>query len=86
LEEVFAAAARDFAVAYAGAAEGLLLTLVVAAAATASSWSFFNIGILGIFEAFFFAFPQLLKTLFCCCCCCSRGTTELLAVPSMGLA
>jgi hypothetical protein len=37
LEEVFAAAARDFAVAYAGAAEGLLLTLVVAAAATASS-------------------------------------------------
>jgi hypothetical protein len=37
LEEVFATAAKDFAVAYAGAAEGLLLTLVVAAAATTAS-------------------------------------------------
>jgi len=37
LEEVFAAAAKDFTVAYAGAAEGLLLALVVAAAATSSS-------------------------------------------------
>jgi hypothetical protein len=37
LEELFVEAAKDVAVAYAGAAEGLLLTLVVAAAATASS-------------------------------------------------
>ncbi len=63
LEEVFEAAAKDFLVAYAGATEGLLLTLVVAATATASSWSFFNISILGIFEAFFFCIPTTLEDL-----------------------
>jgi hypothetical protein len=37
LEELFVEAAKDFALAYAGAAEGLLLTLVVATTETASS-------------------------------------------------